>query len=60
LAEEYGPAIGRFGDAMRLSINMAPEHARQLLETHTSMLVGRAISELFDLCEWRNEESNGR
>jgi hypothetical protein len=56
LAEEYGPAIGRFGYAMRLSISMAPEHARRLLEAHTNMVVGRAISELFDLCEWRIDE----
>jgi hypothetical protein len=57
LAKEYGPAIGRFGYAMRLSVGMASEHERQLLETYANMVIGRAISQLFNLCEWLIEES---
>ncbi len=55
LAKEHGADIGRLHDAMRLANAMSPEHARQLLGDFTTMVFGRAVSELFELCRWQLE-----
>jgi DNA-binding Lrp family transcriptional regulator len=53
IAEVDGSAIGRLDAAMALSNALAPEHARDMARTFTKLLIGRTISEFFELCRWR-------
>jgi hypothetical protein len=58
LAQKLGPAVGVLDGAMRLANALAPEHQRPLLNSYTTMLIGRTAGELFDLCGWQLESDS--
>ena len=53
LAQKLGSAIGQLELEMKLANALAPEHHRQLSDSLTCMIVGRAVDELLELCNWQ-------
>ena len=56
IAVEEGHAIGQLDAAMTLGSALASEHARDMLKTYTKMILGRAMADCFELCNWRLAE----